>query len=254
MRAQVLALSLLPLASLGFAPNPSMPALPTPAAQPAGNLPDGFKVLENYIEALGGESAYRKHKSEQLTGTISIPVLGASGTVVLMREASTKTRVDIELEGLGRISQGTNGEVAWRSQLGMPAEILGGEEASSMLREANYYAPVEPRKTYTAATTTGKVTFEGVECYRVELVTSWGAHQVGLFEVETGLHRKISTRDAEGSDTFTTETTYSDYRKVKGVKRPYKLEIKATGMTQVIVFDTIELGTKFDKGTFDPPK
>ncbi len=253
MRAQVLALSLLPLAMLGFASSP-MANPPSATAQPASNLPDGFKVLEDCVEAIGGEKAYRQHKSEQLTGTISIPVLGASGTVVLMREASTKTRVDIELEGLGKISQGTNGEVAWRAQLDMPAEILEGEEASSMLREANYYAPVEPRKTYTAATTTGKVTFDGVECYRVELVTSWGAHQVGLFEVETGLHRKISTRDAEGSDTFTTETTYSDYRKIKGVKRPYKLEIKAAGMTQVIAFDKIELGTKFGKGTFDQPK
>ncbi len=254
MRTPIALLPLVLFGSLALAPDPGLVQRGAPiSSQPASNLPDGFKVLESYVEAIGGEKAYRKHKSEQLTGRIEIPMLGAKGTVVLLREASTKTRVDIELEGLGQIIQGTNGEIAWRSQLGMPVEILSADEASQILNEANYYAPVEPRKVYTSATTTAKVTFEGVECYRVELVTSWGDHQVGLFEVESGLHRKISTRESPGSDTFTAETTYSDYRKVKGVKRPYKLEIKASGMTQIIEFDSIELGTRFDRDTFEPP-
>lgn len=255
--------ALLPLILLGsiamasnpMSPNPGLAALDAPLAnQPATNLPDGFKVLEDYVDAIGGEKAYRKYKSEELAGTIEIPALGAGGTVVLRRQAATKTMVTIELEGLGSIIQGTNGEVAWRSQLGMPTEILEGDEAHRLINEANYYATVEPRKTYTEAKTVGKVTFDGVECYQLELVTRWSDHQVGLFEVETGLHRKISTRTAPGSDTFTTETTYGDYRKLKGLKRPFALEISAMGMKQIITFDSIELGVKFDKDTFDPPK
>ena len=235
---------------------PTEPAQPAQTTQPdaGANLPDEFKILEDYVDALGGEKAYRKYKSEELAGTIEIPALGASGTVVLRRQASTKTMVTIELEGLGSIIQGTNGEVAWRSQLGMPTEILEGDEADRLINEANYYAPVEPRKTYTEARTVGKVEFDGVECYQLELVTRWGDHQVGLFEVESGLHRKVSTRTAPGSDTFSSETTYSDYRRVKGVKRPFALEISAMGMKQVIRFDSIELGVKFDKDAFDPPK
>lgn len=224
-----------------------------PAQQPSGTLPDGFDVLEDCVEALGGEKAYRAHRTERMAGTIEVPALGATGRVVLMREASTKTRLDIELDGLGTMMQGTNGEVAWRAQPGSPPEMLEGDEAQRLIHEANYDAPVEPRKTYTSATTTGKVMLDGVECYSVDLVTSWGDHQVALFEVETGLHRRTSTREAPGSGTFTTETTYSDYRRVQGVKRPHKLEIKTLGMAQVIRFDTVELGVKFQKGTFDPP-
>lgn len=255
MRTPTALLPLVLLGTLAMAPNPGLAAPGAPAAnQPATNLPDGYKVLEDYVEAIGGEKAYRKYKSEELTGTIEIPALGAIGTIVLRRQASTKTMVTIELEGLGSIIQGTNGEVAWRSQLGMPTETLEGDEADRLINEANYYATVEPRKTYTEAKTVGKVTFDGVECYQLELVTRWGDHQVGLFEVETGLHRKISTRTAPGSDTFTTETTYNDYRRVKGLKRPFSLEISAMGMKQVITFDSIEMGAKFDKDTFDPPK
>ena len=224
------------------------------SAQPGSNLPDGFEVLDAAVEAIGGAKAYRQFRSERLSGTVEVPAMGAKGRVVLRREAATKTRLDIELEGLGSIAQGTNGEVAWRAMLGMPAEILEGEEARRMLAEASYDAAVEPRKTYTSATTTGKETFEGVECYRLELVTSWGDHQVALFEVETGLHRKVSTRSAPGSDTFSAETVYSDYRKVRGLKRPHRLEVSAMGMQQVIVFEEIELGAKFPKDTFDPPK
>ncbi|GAB5497272.1 MAG: hypothetical protein Phyf2KO_23520 [Phycisphaerales bacterium] len=219
----------------------------------AESLPDGFEILDRCVDAIGGEKAYRKHKSEKMSGSLSIPAVGVEGTIVVRRQATTKTLVTINLAGLGEVVQGTNGEVAWSSEAGQPAKLLSGPQANSMINEANFYGPVEPRKTYTKATLVDTVEFDGVECYKLELVTSWGAHQVGLFEVESGLHRKTSTRASADSDLFTTETTYSDYRKVRGVKRPHKLTVNAMGIEQVIKFDEIEFGAKFDKDLFTPP-
>ena len=245
--APVLVMVMEPVAGRGV-------VVPAPAsAQPGATLPDGFEVLEAAVEAIGGASAYGQFRSERLSGRVEIPSLGAKGRVVLRREAATKTRLDIELEGLGTIAQGTNGETAWRAMLGMGVEKLEGEEARRMLSEASYDAAVEPRKTYASATTTGKEMFEGVECYRVELVTSWGDHQVGVFEVETGLHRKLSTREGPGSAVFSAETVYGEYRRVQGIKRPHRLEVTAMGLAQVMVFEEIEFGVKFERGTFDPP-
>lgn len=230
--------------------NSPVPTSPSACAQ---TLPDGFEILDTCVEAIGGEEAYRDHKSEMMSGTVSIPAFGVEGTIVVRRQAATKTLVTIELAGLGEVTQGTNGEVAWSSEAGQPAKLLDGPQAESLINEANFYGPVEPKKTYTSAKLVETVEFDGVECYKLELVTSWGAHQVGLFEVESGLHRKTSTRASEDSDVFTTETTYSDYREVEGVKRPHKLVVNAMGIEQVIEFDEIEFDAKFDKELFTPP-
>ena len=227
--------------------------VPTSANAYAHTLPDGFEILDRCVEAIGGEEAYRRHKSEMMSGTVSIPAMGIDGTIVVRRQASTKTLVTIELAGLGEVTQGTNGEVAWSSEAGQPAKLLSGPQAQRLINEANFYGPVEPRKTYTSAKLVETIEFEGIECYKLELVTSWGDHQVGLFEVESGLHRKTSTRASAGSDVFTTHTAYSDYREVDGVKRPHKLVVNAMGIEQVIEFDEIELGAKIDKTLFTPP-
>ncbi|RNC82684.1 MAG: hypothetical protein ED559_13180 [Phycisphaera sp.] len=240
------------LVGIAGVPEAGSLAMAVPSTQ-AQTLPDGFDILDRCVEAIGGEEAYRMHKSEMMSGTVSIPALGVDGTIVVRRQATTKTLVTIELAGLGEVTQGTNGEVAWSSEAGQPAKLLSGPQADSLINEANFYGPVEPRKTYTSAKLVETVTFDGVECYKLELVTSWGAHQIGLFEVETGLHRKTSTRASAGSEVFTTETTYSDYRRVNGVKRPHKLIVNAMGIEQAIEFDEIEFGAKFDKKLFTPP-
>jgi len=223
------------------------------ATAATATLPDGFEILDRYVDAIGGEKAYRSHKSEKMTGTFAMPAAGISGEIVIRRAAATKTLLNIDLGAMGKVVQGTNGEVAWSAQPGMPMAVLEGEAADRLINEANYYATVEPRKTYTSAETVAIVTFDDVKCYKVNLVTSWGQHMVGLFEVESGLHRKVSSRDSAETDVFTNEMTYSDFREVDGIKRPFKLEIAAMGMSHTITFDTIEFNVKFDKGTFDPP-
>ena len=226
------------------------------ASAAAATLPDGFEVLDRYVEAIGGEHANRKHKNEKMTGSFKMEAMGIDGTIVIRRAAATKTLVNIDLGVMGSAVQGTNGEVAWASQPGQPLGIIEGEQADGMINESNFYANIEPRKTYTSAETVGIVTFDDVECYKVNLLTSWDQHMVGLFEVESGLNRKISSRDSLETDSFTNEVTYSDFREVDGIKRPFNLEITAAvmmGMVQVIEFDTIEFDVEFEKGTFDPP-
>lgn len=226
------------------------------AAAASATLPDGFEILDRYVEAIGGEDRYREHKNEKMSGSYKMEAMGVDGSIEILRASVTKTLITVELGVLGQAVQGTNGEVAWASQPGQPLGVIEGPEADRLINEANYYAIVEPRKTYTSAETVGIVMFEDVKCYKVNLLTSWGQHAVGLFEVESGLHRKTSTRDSLETDVFTSEITYSDFREVEGIKRPYKMTIVAAammGIEQVIEFDTIEFDADIKLGTFDPP-
>lgn len=259
MPKKILCTTTLALASAllaGHASAQDSTATSSGAATASATLPDGFEVLDRYVEAIGGEEAYRKHKTEQMTGQYSMPAMGIQGPIVIKRAATTKTLINIQVPPFGEVIQGTNGEEAWGASPDRPMTMLEGAEADKMINEANFYAIVEPRKTYTSAETVGTVTFAGVECYKVNVVTSWGEHQVCLFEVESGLHRKVSTRESTETDVFTNEITYSDFRDADGIKRPFRMAITTAAMMgaeQVIQFETIEFGVEFEEGTFDPP-
>ena len=217
------------------------------------DLPDGFEILDRYIHAIGGEEAYREHTSERLKGSFAIPAMGIEGNILIRQEAPTKSLLNIELGGIGSVVQGSDGEVAWSGQPGQKAELVEGELADLLIHEANFYAIVEPHKVYTSAKAVGTEMLDGVECYRVELETSWGQHRVALFEVESGLHRKMSMYDADKPEVPSNVIVYDDYREVDGVKRPYKLNITSMGTDQEIIFDSIEFDVQFAKDTFDPP-
>ena len=237
------------------------PALAQAAGNPStaattkadADLPDGFEILNRYIHAIGGEEAYRKHTSQRLKGSFSIPVMGIEGSVLIQQQAPTQSLLNIELNGIGSVVQGTDGEVAWIGQPGQKTKMAEGELADLLIHEANFYAIVEPHKVYTSAKTVGTEMLDGVECYRVELETSWGQHRVALFEVESGLHRKMSMYDANNPEMPSNVIVYDDYREVGGIKRPYKLTITSEGTDQEIIFDSIEFDVQFPKDTFDPP-
>ena len=69
MRTPIALLPVVLAGTLVLAPSPGNAESGVPTAiQPTSNLPDGFKVLEDYVEALGGEKAYRTHKTEESAG------------------------------------------------------------------------------------------------------------------------------------------------------------------------------------------
>ncbi|HED54836.1 MAG TPA: hypothetical protein ENJ00_11655 [Phycisphaerales bacterium] len=222
-------------------------------ATATADLPDGFEVLNRYIKAIGGEEAYRKHTSEQLKGSFTLPAMGVEGTIHIRRLAPASSLLNIELDGLGSVVQGSDGDVAWMAQPGQQPRIVEDELADQIIHEANFYALVEPHSMYDSAETLGIEMYDGVECYIVKLETTWGQHRIALFEVESGLHRKMAIFDTDNPEMPSNVIEYDNYREVGGIMRPFQLTITNAGMEQVIEFDSIEFDVTFDPGTFDRP-
>ncbi|MEM8756523.1 MAG: hypothetical protein AAGF47_01920 [Planctomycetota bacterium] len=229
---------------------PVQPAEDT-ASQPAADLPDGFAVLEKHIEATGGAEAGLALQGLRMAGSFSMPAMGMSGEITINMKAPKSQVMQISLGAFGSIVQGTNGEVAWASQPGMPAAVMSGPEAEQMIEQADFYGRFKPREQYTSATTTGTEDIDGVTHFRVESVSKNGSTSTGLYHAETGLQHSETTTDAAGN--VASQITFLDYREVGELVMPFKMQITQGPMAQEIEFTEITPDPEFDPGLFTPP-
>ncbi len=225
------------------------------AATATADLPDGFAVLEKHVEAVGGLEANLEIEGVQMIGTFSMPAMGLGGTIDIKMQEPNLRAMDIMIDGMGAIKQGTDGKVAWTTQMpGTPPTLLGEEEAQEQIDDADFYGRVKPREQYTSATNVGVFTHKDIKVYKLKLVDKAGNHSEALYEVESGLLRKQSFKETAESPTFTTETEFNDYRPIMDeVKMPFELVINLPQFSQTILFSKITVDPEFPEGTFDAP-
>src|SRR5438270_2865659 len=77
----------------------------------ADELPKAETILDKYIEVSGGKAAYQKIHSEISSG--SMQIAGMKATATIYRAEPDKNYTEIELTGIGKIQQGSDGKVAW---------------------------------------------------------------------------------------------------------------------------------------------
>jgi hypothetical protein len=219
----------------------------------SADLPEGFEILERHVEAIGGAEAGKALEGIRMAGTMAMPAMGMSGTITVSAAPPAKQLIEITINGMGDMVQGTDGERAWASQPGGQAMMMPEPQAKDMIESADFRARYEPRERYQSATTTGIETVDGAEVYVVELVSTNGDESVSYYNVETGLQHAEKTRAAPGASAFASEVTFLDYKEFAGMKFPTTMKMVQQGFAQEITFETVEVNPAFDADTFDAP-
>src|SRR5579872_4966630 len=102
----------------------------------ADALPTGEAVLDKYIEVTGGKAAYEKKTSEISSGVMEFIGKGVKAKIMSYQAAPNKSYTAVEIDGIGKMEEGSDGVVAWeRSALKGP-RLKSGEEKAVALRAA----------------------------------------------------------------------------------------------------------------------
>lgn len=153
----------------------------------ADDLPKAETILEHFIEATGGRAAYEETHSEIATGSMEIIGMGIHGKVSLYSAEPNQSLTEVEIEGIGKILEGTNGTVAWSLSAMQGPHLKEGEEKSMALREARFNAQLHWRDLYKQAETAGLESVDGQDCYKVVLTPADGNPVTRYFEKQSGL-------------------------------------------------------------------
>src|ERR1043166_7944689 len=79
----------------------------------ADTLPKAETILDKFIEVTGGKAAYEKRHTEVSTGSMEIVGKGIKGTLTSYRSEPDKSYTEIDIQGIGKVQEGSDGAVAW---------------------------------------------------------------------------------------------------------------------------------------------
>lgn len=217
----------------------------------AENLPKGEEIMDKHIEAIGGKAAFDKFKTSAAEGTIAIG--GIKGQLKLYQAAPNKVLMDIDLPGIGKISQGTDGETAWSNDPLTGARIKKGDERAQAIRRATFNE-AKWRDTYKTAECMGEEDVDGKPCYKLKLTTPEGDVRTNWYDKKTHLLVKQSSKEKSPQGDVEQESLVSDYKKVDGVLLPYKLVQKVGGQEVVTTLDKVQFNVDMPADRFALPE
>lgn len=224
------------------------------AAVASAQLPKGEDVLEKYIKATGGKEAYEKLTNQVMHGKMEIVGAAIKGPVKTYSAIPVKMRVEVELEGIGKIEQGTDGKVVWEKNPLTGNRILMGEERATMLRRATFNSDIHWRKLYKTATCEAEEKLDGKTVYKVVLTPESGKPATHYYDKESGLLVKMMMVMESPMGELPSESTISDYKKVDGVLIPHTVRQKVLVQELVISIDKIEHNVKIPEERFAIPE
>ena len=216
-------------------------------------LPTGTEVVERCIKASGGREEMLKVQNSLTKGTVEIKTLGLRGTFTVYRARPNKIRAQFDIEGLGVMERGFDGEVYWDKNVSTGARILQGPERQINVLlayfDATYYDQI-----YREIRCDGVEEVEGQPCYKVALVPEGCDPITDYYAKDTSLplREELTIQRLYHQDRLV--NTVKEYKTINGLFMPY-LNIEQLGGTLTYRrTDSIELNVALPEGIFDLPK
>jgi hypothetical protein len=202
-------------------------------------LPQAREVIDRYVEALGGKDALASHPGRHAVGTMEVPAQGVTADIEIFSAPPNKMRMNIEIAGMGSVTSGFDGEVAWAINPALGPMVLDGRMLDQLRQQADWQGALHPETFVASAETVEETEFEGQQCYKLKIVTSWEEEYFEFFNAGTGLLVGIERTTASPMGEVPTTTVLSDYREIDGLLVPMKSAQRMLGFEQVVTMSQV---------------
>jgi hypothetical protein len=216
-------------------------------------LPSVQTVMDHWITASGGREAWEARHNLVEHATLDFAKQGLKGTLTIYEAAPNKYLGVTELPGVGKISSGSNGEVAWENSALQGPRVKQGAERADAFREGAFNASLNWQKLYVKGETAAVETVEGHSCYKIVLTPKEGNPLVEFYDKTSGLLVKTMTTVNSQMGEIKAEILYEDFQKDGAVWSPHRMINRAAQQEFVIQIQSIETNAELPKDLFDLP-
>lgn len=230
----------------------SAAARKTPAGPNAPATPTAPQILDKYVQAIGGRAAWEKLKTRVSMGTIEIPSMSLSGTILVHEKAPNRMLMVVILAG-SAFRQGFDGTEGWSDDPVNGVHVKTGEALEEMRRDADFYHPLHLQQIYSKFAVEGSEKINGHDAYVLEATLPGGGSDKMYFDQASGLVVRIETRvhTSDGVQNFVEDI--EDYRQVDGVKLPFTVHQTNAESSYTIRFGDVHHNTELDDSEFAKP-
>jgi hypothetical protein len=219
----------------------------------AADLPKGEAVMDKYVEVTGGKAAYSKVHTQIVNGATEFKAMGLKGKMTAYMAEPDKHYMEMEMPGIGKIQDGSNGEVAWGLSAMQGPRLKEGDEKAEALLQGKFNSELNWRDIFKSAETAGVETVDGKECYKVVLTPKVGTPVTKWFDKDSGLLLKMAMTSKTPMGEVQSDSVYSDYRKEGDLLVAHKVVTHVATMTLEMTVDNVQQNPEIPKDKFDVP-
>ena len=218
-------------------------------------LNDPYQILTKHYTALGGMDKIKAEKTSYIEGTLVIKGAGIQGVLKQWEATPLRHRQELDLKVL-RQTEGDNGRFSWVMDTNGKIQ-LRQDEATQKRRKVKELLETFDHLNRTSSNFT--ISFEGIQkvgeadCYVVKISNKIN-QDLRLEFIDRTTFLLVKSIDKQPDEE--TQTLYSDYRDVNGIKRAFKheIEILPIGQKIEIQFSRYESNVPIDSALFEPPQ
>jgi hypothetical protein len=206
------------------------------------------------VKATGGAAAWNAHRTAHYKVETTLQGMGMGGTGERFQTVGDKSLMTMEMAGLGRVREGTNGKIAWTEDPVLGIRYLDGAEAEQTRISSSWNADMHAADLFVkleAATETGP-NGAALEC--IVATPKLGAPLRSCYDAKTHLQVSQSGVRAGPQGDMPFRATLGDWRDVGGVKIPFESNTQLGPITTVDRVTAVTFDEPIDDKVFDPPK
>jgi hypothetical protein len=235
-----------------LAPGPAA----TDPAQKGARLRPAEAILRDYARAIGGEEAWKRHRSLYMKRQVQAKGMAIDGTEERYATSAGQLLSVSVLPGMGTFRQGSDGKVRWSEDPINGLRILEGVEDEEARLDATWNAEVQLASSYEKVRSVKPPVpppaGQRYEC--VELVAKVAPPAVTCFDARTHLRvlQKGTHAGPQGPTPYL--TLFRDWRELGGMKIPYGEETTAGPLTMEARVLEVKLDSPLDPKMFAVPR
>jgi hypothetical protein len=231
------------------------PAGAQAATKPATEAatPTADQILDRYVKAIGGREAWQKFTSRVTMGTIEVPSMNLSGTVLIHEKAPDRLLAAVIINGAS-FRQGFDGTLGWTDDPQDGLREQSGAELAEARRDADFYHPLDLHRLYTKFAVSGMEKIGDRDTYILEATVPESSEPTKMyFDTQTGLLLRAVSQH-HGSDGVTQfREDFEDYRDVDGIKVPFTSRQTNGDTTYTMTISEVHHNVELDDSEFAKP-
>ena len=212
------------------------------------------EILADAVKATGGTAAWNAHKTAHYKMETTLQGMGMGGVGERFQTSTDKSLTVMEMTGLGRVREGTNGKVAWTEDPVQGIRYLEGVEAEQTRIGSSWNADIHAGELFAKLETATETGPDGAALECVVATPRLGAPLRSCYDPRTHLQVSQSGVRASPQGDMPFRAIVRDWRDVGGVKMPFESNTQLGPITTVDKVTAVTFDEPLDDKMFDPPK
>jgi uncharacterized protein DUF620 len=224
-------------------------------------VPEAREVIERYLVVTKWKDKLASASSRHDRGMVKFS--GIQGTAETWAKKPDRQLFQLDLQGFGKMLSGYDGKTAWMSGQMTGSRLLAGTDLLQTRLEAGWDSMRKPAELYESLRTSGTKTFQGKECYELELVakpldgmdaeaTRASRTSLEYYEIASGLLLGSTGRQDGELASGPFERNFLAYKELGGVLVPTVTKLKQGAVEMELTTDSVEFDTVTDEQVQPP--